>query len=386
MEFLEFNLAEALNGASIGFKTDNEKLEEYVNNFAKNGSGNYLYTGIGSDTGIAYIFNSQGIEGIQNVEGIPNGRQLYMISDKIASTSDDGGTRADGDGTVTYKISTLLPKDTMASQVLNGILSRMTLSEIEGLTPARINQISEQAYKMAQSMINVAAKYRDAYGKPESSGTSSTTPTTNTENYLNNIGTAINNLQKNVSSDKAGVFLNNTETKPLYVKNLSSSSGGGGGAISGSISATIQGDIGLTNAANQTAFRVTGNSTIGGGQHNLPIVVDTQTQNTLGAIPIKIAGGLVGEWRKKDSTTKYSVSKIALNSPAYGIALNAADNSELIVTLNVASADQDGLMSDVDYSALDSLKTNVGTSKFKLGSTTYNTLQEVLDAINNRLT
>lgn len=200
-----------------------------------------------------------------------------MISDKIASTSDDGGTRVDGDSTVTYKISTLLPKDTMASQVLNGILSRMTLSEIEGLTPARINQISEQAYKMAQSMINVAAKYRDEYGKPESSETPSTTPTptTNTENYLNNIGTAIDNLQKNVSSDKAGVFLNNTETKPLYVKNLSSSSGGGGGEISGSISATIQGDIGLTNAESQTAFRVTGNSTIGGGQHNLPIVIDT---------------------------------------------------------------------------------------------------------------
>ena len=380
MNFLNFNLAEALNGASIGFRDNNGKFEEYINNFAKNGSGDYLYTGIGSNTGTAYTFNSQG-----ETKGK---KKLWMISDKIASTSDDGGTRADGDGTVTYKISTLLPKDTMASQVLNGILSRMTLNEIEGLTPARINQISEQAYKMAQSMINVAAKYRDEYGKPESSEKPSTTPTptTNTENYLNNIGTAINNLQKNVSSDKAGVFLNNTETKPLYVKNLSSGSGEGGGAISGSISAAIQGDIGLTNAESQTALRVTGNSTIGGGQLNLPIVVDTQTQDTLGAIPIKIAGGLVGEWRKKDSTTKYSVSKIALNSPAYSIALNAADNSELIITLNVASADQEGLMSDVDYSALDSLKTNVGTSKFKLGTTTYNTLQEVLDAINNRLT
>ena len=40
----------------------------------------------------------------------------------------------------------------------------------------------------------------------------------------------------------------------------------------------------------------------------------------------------------KDSTTKYSVSKIALNSLAFNIALNTADNSELIVGLNTATA------------------------------------------------
>lgn len=58
MEFLQFNLAEALNGASIGFKYNTGKLEEYVNNFAKNGNGDYLYTGVGSNTGATYRFNS----------------------------------------------------------------------------------------------------------------------------------------------------------------------------------------------------------------------------------------------------------------------------------------------------------------------------------------
>lgn len=87
----------------------------------------------------------------------------------------------------------------------------------------------------------------------------------------------------------------------------------------------------------------------------------------------------------KDSTTKYSVSKIALNSSAFNIALNTADNSELIVGLSTASADHEGLMSDVDYKDLDILRDNVGTKYFKLGSNTYTTLQEALDAINTRL-
>ena len=59
MEFLNFNLAEALNGASIGFRSSDKGIfEEYVNNFAKNGNGDYLYTGIGSKTGDTYMFNS----------------------------------------------------------------------------------------------------------------------------------------------------------------------------------------------------------------------------------------------------------------------------------------------------------------------------------------
>ena len=42
-------------------------------------------------------------------------------------------------------------------------------------------------------------------------------------------------------------------------------------------------------------------------------------------------------------------------------------------------------MSDVDCKDLNILRTNVGTKPFKLGSTTYTTLQEALDVINTRL-
>ena len=42
-------------------------------------------------------------------------------------------------------------------------------------------------------------------------------------------------------------------------------------------------------------------------------------------------------------------------------------------------------MSDVDCKDLNTLRTNVGIKPFKLGSTTYTTLQEALDAINTRL-
>lgn len=388
-----FNAEQALNGASIGFVKDNiggdkVTLVQYISNFTlkKRSSTNEIYyTGIGSEDGVTYIFDTTG--------KASNGKQLFMLIDSIPESTDTtGGTRADPTEGTTYNISTLLPKDQIAAQVLNGILSRMTLEEIEALSPARINQLSSQAYKMAQSMINTAVVFRDKFGavKPEEGGggtTEVTTPTDNTEKFLDNISKSIDNLQKKSQATDSGVFLNNTEAKPLYVKTISSGggSGEGGGEISGTITANIQGDIGLTNASSQSALRVTGNSTIGGGQNNLPIIIDAQSQNTLGAIPISIKGGLVGEWRMKDSTTKYSVSKIALNSSAFNIALNTADNSELIVGLSTASAAHEGLMSDTDYEALDLLKTHVGTKSFKLGSNTYTTLQEALDAINTRL-
>ena len=384
-----FDAQKALNGASIGFVTNVSSkigLVQYITNFTlkKRSSTNEIYyTGIGSEDGVTYIFDTEG--------KTTDDKQLYILVDTISSSTDTtGGTRVDSTEGTSYNISTLLPKDQIAAQVLNGILSRMTLEEIEALSPARINQLSSQAYKMAQSMINTAVVFRDKFGavKPEGGGgtTEVTTPTDNTEKFLDNISKSIDSLQKKSQATDSGVFLNNTEAKPLYVKTISSGgSSGGGGEISGSITANVQGDIGLTNASSQSALRVTGNSTIGGGQNNLPIIIDAPSQNTLGAIPISIKGGLVGEWRMKDSTTKYSVSKIALNSSAFNIALNTADNSELIVGLSTATADHEGLMSDVDYKDLDILRDNVGTKYFKLGSNTYTTLQEALDAINTRL-
>ena len=383
-----FNAQKALNGASLGFVTKNAsskyELVQYITNFTKKFTKDIQYTGIGSEDGEVYTFDATG--------QTKSKQQLYILVDKISSSTDTtGGTRVDSTEGTSYNISTLLPKDQIAAQVLNGILSRMTLEEIEALSPARINQLSSQAYKMAQSMINTAVVFRDKFGavKPEGGGggtTEVTTPTDNTEKFLDNISKSIDNLQKKSQATNSGVFLNNTEAKPLYVKTISSGGGSGeGGEISGSITANIQGDIGLTNASSQSALRVTGNSTIGGGQNNLPIIIDAPSQNTLGAIPISIKGGLVGEWRMKDSTTKYSVSKIALNSSAFNIALNTADNSELIVGLSTATADHEGLMSDVDYKDLDILRDNVGTKYFKLGSNTYTTLQEALDAINTRL-
>ena len=384
-----FNAQKALNGASLGFIKENKttgkiELVQYITNFTKKFTKDIQYTGIGSEDGEVYTFNATG--------QTKSEQQLYILVDRISSSNDtEGGTRVDTTEGTTYNISTLLPKDQIAAQVLNGILSRMTLEEIEALSPARINQLSSQAYKMAQSMINTAVVFRDKFGavKPEEGGggaTEVTTPTDNTEKFLDNISKSIDNLQKKSQATDSGVFLNNTEAKPLYVKTISSGGGSGeGGEISGSITANVQGDIGLVNASSQSALRITGNSTIGGGQNNLPIIIDAPSQNTLGAIPISIKGGLVGEWRMKDSTTKYSVSKIALNSSAFNIALNTADNSELIVGLSTATADHEGLMSDVDYKDLDILRDNVGTKYFKLGSITYNTLQEALDAINTRL-
>lgn len=387
----DFDLTLALQGQSIGFIKEGSSniLDQYIVNFKRNEGTKYQ--GRGSNDGELYIFDATGQ---CTSTGSYNGKYLKMLYDKIVLTADTSGgaTRApSGEDPTQYNISTLLPKDSVAAQILNGILSRMTLQEIEDMTPARINQLSSQAYKMAQSMINTAVIYRNKYGAVESEegggSIETTTPSTNTEKFLSNISTSIDNLQKKSQANNAGIFLNNTETKPLYVKNIgSSSSGGGGGEISGSITATIQGDMGIHNAQDQSALNITGNSTLGGGQGNLPIIVDSQSQNTIGPIPISIAGGLAGEWRLGGSTTKYSVSKIALSSPAFSIALNAADKSELIVILKEADADYSGLMSDLDYNLLHILEGLVGTKEFKLGVNTYTTLQGALDAINTRLT
>lgn len=132
-----FNVHQALEGASIGFVKyahPNLILEQYITNFTsrKNKTGDLIYTGIGSEDGVVYTFNTNG--------ETSDGKTLSMIVDTIATSSDTtGGTRADPTEGTTYNISTLLPKDQVAAQVLNGMLSRMTLEEIEALSPARIN-------------------------------------------------------------------------------------------------------------------------------------------------------------------------------------------------------------------------------------------------------
>ena len=354
MELQEFDLKKALDGASIGLqKIADGSFSQYIVNFAKNGIGDYLYTGIGSIDGLTYKFNANGDE-----EG--GTLVLKMVVDKISITSDTGGVR--GDGAETYSISSLLPKDQMAIQILNGMLSRMTLSEIEGLSPARINQLSEQAYKMAQSMVNIAANNRKDIGKPEDPETPSEnpTPTTNTETYLNNIGKAVDNLQKNIGNTKSGVFLNNTNEKPLYIQKVGESEG---------------------------ATTIKGNSNLGGGQVNIPIIVDSQSQSNTGAIPIKIEGGLQGQWRKTGEESKYSVNKICLNNSAFTLGLNSSDSTELIIDINEVNGSTAGLMSEVEYSDLQKLVTNVGVSTFSLGSSyTGKKLQEVLTKIDERLT
>ena len=231
----KFDAEQALNGASIGFTKDNKggdkvTLVQYISNFTlkkRSNTNEIYYTGIGSEDGVTYTFDTTG--------KASNEKQLFMLIDSIPESTDTtGGTRADPTEGTTYNISTLLPKDQIAAQVLNGILSRMTLTEIEALSPARINQLSSQAYKMAQSMINTAVVFRDKFGavKPEEGGggtTEVTTPTDNTEKFLDNISKSIDNLQKKSQATDSGVFLNNTEAKPLYVKTISSGRGSGEG-------------------------------------------------------------------------------------------------------------------------------------------------------------
>ena len=71
----DFNVHQALEGASIGFvkmEGRNLVLEQYITNFTlrKNKTGDIIYTGIGSEDGVVYI-NAQlssSEDGMENIK------------------------------------------------------------------------------------------------------------------------------------------------------------------------------------------------------------------------------------------------------------------------------------------------------------------------------
>ena len=196
-----FDPIKAVNGESAGFVTD-RLLDSYVTNIKQIVvDGVKKLTGIEDATRKVIYFDNNG--------KTEDGRTVVMIVDAIAQTSDNIGVK--GGTTNTYEISSLLPRDMIAMNILNAMIGRYDVDKLMAMSLAQINQMSQLSYLFAQSMVNVAANNREELGKTDSSG-SATVPDSKTEEFLKQIG---DNIKVFGTEDK-GLYLNTTT--PLNIK------------------------------------------------------------------------------------------------------------------------------------------------------------------------
>lgn len=360
----EFNLYKALNGDTIGFvsSTDSKHYAVYVTNFQPTGNANEsrAYRGFNDGSKKWEYFNSSGMS--------IAGNQLSMIVGEVPATSDTGGTRGDETEGVSYDISSLLPKDVIAMNILNGIISRMTMTELQTFDYAKINQLSQLSYLFAQSMINTAAANRNELGK-----------TTTTEGEEGGSETTTRGDDANIvaimSITDAVKALGKTDEKPLHVK----VQGIEGGSSSGSTEiSTAEGKPIEANLKDTVKVITAPNS-------HIDCIFDVQSQDERGPIPIKLVGGAIGqEFRNSDETVKEMPSIVKFVNEACSLSYDS-DSKTLTISIENAGSKYAGLLSASLYRDLIDVVGIVGIDYPKFAGVDYDTLQSVLDEIDNRL-
>ena len=169
IEIEVFDVNKALQGAPICEMTEEEEKAKfvcYVYDFQKVVSSNsdIVYSGINSETKQTEYYKSD----YHNANTNKSNNRLALVTSVIQTTEDtSGGTRADPDTgkNLSYQISSLLPKDQIAMNVLNAMLTHVSIDDLQKMPDATINRLSEISYVFAQSMINTASLYRNELGK-----------------------------------------------------------------------------------------------------------------------------------------------------------------------------------------------------------------------------
>ena len=211
IEIEVFDVNKALQGAPICEMSEDKGFVCYVYDFQKVISSNtdIAYSGINSETKQTEYFKSD----YTNVDNEKN--KLWLVTSVIQTTEDTSGTRADPDTgeDLSYQISSLLPKDQIAMNVLNAMLTHVSIDDLQKMPDATINRLSEISYFFAQSMINTASLYRNELGKTTTTGEGESQETTTTsddknQQSLKDIATAVTSL----SDEKKGLFLKSSET------------------------------------------------------------------------------------------------------------------------------------------------------------------------------
>ena len=383
IKFEEFDVNKALQGAPICEVSEEEgkaKFVCYVYDFQKVVSSNsdIVYSGINSETKQTEYYKSD----YYNANTNKSKNRLALATSVIQTTDDtSGGTRADPDTgkNLSYQISSLLPKDQIAMNVLNAMLTHVSIDDLQKMPDATINRLSEISYVFAQSMINTASLYRNELGKTTTTGEGESQETTTTsddknQQSLKDIATAVTSL----SDEKKGLFLKSSETKPINVKLTGSSSSEGGEMTGDIVMSTAEGKPIETKITESIMVRNPANDV-------LACIIDSQKQNDKGPIPIKIDGGAIGqEFRNHDNTVKQMPSIVKFANEACALAYDS-NSKTLTLTIEDATATKSGLLSFSVFKNITDLVSLVGLNNFSFGGTTYTTIQGVLTAIDNRL-
>ena len=383
IKFEVFDVNKALQGAPICEISEEEEKAKfvcYVYDFQKVVSSNsdIVYSGINSETKQTEYYKSD----YHNANTNKSNNRLALVTSVIQTTEDtSGGTRADPDTgkNLSYQISSLLPKDQIAMNVLNAMLTHVSIDDLQKMPDATINRLSEISYVFAQSMINTASLYRNELGKTTTTGEGESQETTTTsddknQQSLKDIATAVTSL----SDEKKGLFLKSSETKPINVKLTGSSSSEGGEMTGDIVMSTAEGKPIETKITESIMVRNPANDV-------LACVIDSQKQNDKGPIPIKIDGGAIGqEFRNHDNTVKQMPSIVKFANEACALAYDS-NSKTLTLTIEDATSTKSGLLSSSVFKNITDLVSLVGLNNFSFGGTTYTTIQGVLTAIEDRI-
>ena len=383
IEIEVFDVNKALQGAPICEMTEEEEKAKfvcYVYDFQKVVSSNsdIVYSGINSETKQTEYYKSD----YHNANTNKSNNRLALVTSVIQTTDDtSGGTRVDPDTgkNLSYQISSLLPKDQIAMNVLNAMLTHVSIDDLQKMPDATINRLSEISYVFAQSMINTASLYRNELGKTTTTGEGESQETTTTsddknQQSLKDIATAVTSL----SDEKKGLFLKSSETKPINVKLTGSSSSEGGEMTGDIVMSTAEGKPIETKITESIMVRNPTNDV-------LACVIDSKTQNDKGPIPIKIDGGAIGqEFRNHDNTVKQMPSIVKFANEACALAYDS-NSKTLTLTIENATSTKSGLLSSSVFKNITDLVSLVGLNNFSFGGTTYTTIQGVITAIDDRL-
>ena len=383
IKFEVFDVNKALQGAPICEVSEEEgkaKFVCYVYDFQKVVSSNsdIVYSGINSETKQTEYYKSD----YHNANTNKSDNRLALVTSVIQTTdATSGGTRDDTDTgeNLSYQIYSLLPKDQIAMNVLNAMLTHVSIDDLQKMPDATINRLSEISYVFAQSMINTASLYRNELGKTTTTGEGESQETTTTsddknQQSLKDIATAVTSL----SDEKKGLFLKSSETKPINVKLTGSSSSEGGEMTGDIVMSTAEGKPIETKITESIMVRNPTNDV-------LACIIDSQKQNDKGPIPIKIDGGAIGqEFRNHDNTVKQMPSIVKFANEACALAYDS-NSKTLTLTIENATSTKSGLLSSSVLKNITDLVSLVGLSKFSFGGTTYTTIQGVLTAIEDRI-
>lgn len=164
MTIKEFNIEEALNGASIGFVKITE-VDQYIIDFKRSNTGKASseYVGIGQDDNKKYYFNSSGLCADGDLL-----HSLYRLEEEI-NTDERGTVASRGDaagGTEEISIDNLQPREQFALAAMQTILGKLDIP-ILGIDNFKITRVCDLSFKIAQQMMSTAAEYRAATKEPE---------------------------------------------------------------------------------------------------------------------------------------------------------------------------------------------------------------------------